>query len=895
MTYLNDPGVGQPFGKFLYPLTDDESLTWTGYIRTGQSADAGGEDLQTVLDGKLDMAALVDVRSDTPVASASTKWFVYRSDEKRLYVKTRTGTAPNYTYGYTDAFSANDYQLRLIYHTAEAPSPPGISWNAANQTFNITSGGWAITDANATWMRIVVLPALTNAPAVSPPLRLGTPGAGDIAYTPPTRDGFFPSPVSTEKEALDYVHEHAANKSALTPSPSSTTGLIQTIEVNRPSGQLLGVGSVVQGHWTVNSALREFQSDFNGTVFLEANVRVLVQRTVADLATIGLRFEIVDATGAVLASPIAGTGSLMDSISEIAHTTLRIAGNLPANFPGGRWRLTTISNTGTALAYIDKLRIALRSDLKTDEVIPLQAELGNNFPGGEAQTLSNLLQDANAWPLQLADTYDVLWPPAPNGIDDNGEWVLRSLPIARLLRLRNARAQQTFIAKIRYVSTYITGSRTDRGVDSVTFSHRVWANLADGLSPSQIEAAAYLANQTPAAATASPTPQTVELVIPPNANTLTVGFKVDSAQMDADLAVTDYTVDIERGIDSSGYTESGRILDDNVHSFQSVADRIQAYVPHDNHAAAGVGVDASQFNEPGRHPGGVREVLPAAFNVANTPTDVQATLKKIDVLLQLLDNPFEANQALDYGVSSTETLEITDSNVHRSNPIDVPAELRELGVNIAIRVRVRVNAIQSAVRGRLSLVHGDSPFTRVGDNQSVNGTLQGANTFITFQRVIPAADIQTTYRLQFQRTSATGTITFDQGVVYMVDSAASQTQNQGQQAAMFTEQIIFTAGATALSRLTATGITQTLLGGHFFNRYHLLQFNFDTAAGAGLVKPLFMTSNTFESTGDYGTIDHTDLYAILVKPIGTAHNQFQVVWNGAGRLGLRRILGLRTV
>lgn len=890
MTYLNDPGVGQPFGKFLYPLTDDESLTWTGYIRTGQSADAGGEDLQTVLDGKLDMEALVDVRSDTPVASASTKWFVYRSDEKRLYVKTRTGTAPNYTYGYTDAFSANDYQLRLIYHTAEAPSPPGISWNAANQTFNITSGGWAITDANATWMRIVVLPALTNAPAVSPPLRLGTPGAGDIAYTPPTRDGFFPSPVSTEKEALDYVHEHAANKSALTPSPSSTTGLIQTIEVNRPSGQLLGVGSVVQGQWTVNSALREFQSDFNGTVFLEANVRVLVQRTVADLATIGLRFEIVDATGAVLASPIAGTGSLMDSISEIAHTTLRIAGNLPANFPGGRWRLTTISNTGTALAYIDKLRIALRSDLKTDEVIPLQAELGNNFPGGEAQTLSNLLQDANAWPLQLADTYDVLWPPAPNGIDDNGEWVLRSLPIARLLRSRNARSQQTFIAKVRYQGAYVTGSRTDRGVDAVNFSHRVWANLPDGLSHAQLDARASLTTADIPSQSATATTQTLEFRIPTDADSITVGVKSDTAQADARLAITEYTVEIERGIDSSGYTASGRLLDTRVHSFQSVADRLQAYVPHDNHTAAGVSVDATQFSDAGRFPGGLLEVLPAGFNVANAPDDVQATLDKIDVLLQLLDNPFVANQALDFGVSATEALSVSDSNVHRSNPINVPQELRELGVNIAIRVRVRLNAIQSSVRGRLALVRGDSPFTRVGDNQIVNGSLQGANTYVTFQRVIPAADIQTTYRLQFQRTSSTGNVTFDRGVGYMVDSEVTPTQGQGQ-AASYSARNIWVAGGSVLDRLTASS-TQTLLAGNHWGQFHLLQFEFDNGPQAGNLLPLMVTADAFRASSSHGTQTYTDLLGYLVQPISGTTNQFSFVW---GNQGLRRIVGINTI
>lgn len=886
----------QPARHPIRAAGDNDFIGWLAQLSTLDVGVFGGPSAKAVLDAKFDDGHFVETGTALPQPTATTKPLFYRTDERAFYIKHRTGQTEPYTYAWLGPFDRGDYQLRLIYHTAAEPNPPGISWNWLTETFNVTSGGWSVDSAGAQWMRIVVLPSASDTAAVSPAMRLGGLTAADIDYSPPRTDGdtgFFPSSVSDADEAFTYIHEHAAAKSDVVATQPSTTGLIQTIEVNRPAGGLLHVGSFLQGNFTVGQALRDFQSNFNGTVFLEAHIRMLVQRTVADLATIGLRFEIRDASGNALSGvqPIVATGSLQDAISEIASTTIRIAGNLPANFAGGRWRVEATSQTGTAFAYIDKIHIELRSDLKGDEVLVSRDDLGNNFPDStDLATLDDALQEADAWPLQLADTYDVLWPPAPNGIDDNGEWVLRNLPIARLLRLRNARSQQTFIAKVRYQGAYVTGSRTDRGVDAVNFSHRVWANLPDGLSHAQLDARASLTTADIPSQSATATTQTLEFRIPPDADSITVGVKSDTAQADAKLAITEYTVEIERGIDSSGYTASGRLLDTRVHSFQSVADRLQAYVPHDNHTAAGVSVDATQFSNPGRFPGGLLAVLPAGFNVENAPDDVQATLDKIDVLLQLLDNPFVANQALDFGVSATEALSVSDSNVHRSNPINVPQELRELGVNIAIRVRVRLNAIQSSVRGRLALVRGDSPFTRVGDNQIVNGSLQGANTYVTFQRVIPAADIQTTYRLQFQRTSSTGNVTFDRGVGYMVDSEVTPTQGQGQ-AASYSARNIWVAGGSVLDRLT-TSSTQTLLAGNHWGQFHLLQFEFDNGPQAGNLLPLMVTADAFRASSSHGTQTYTDLLGYLVQPISGTTNQFSFVW---GNQGLRRIVGINTI
>ena len=892
---IQDPQESRSVQKFLFPQISGNSLTWGGYIRTGpENSTAQHPTVLEALNEKFDDGNLLSTGTSLPVPDANTDPFFYRTDENALYIKSRTGSGPSYTYAWIGPIDRGDYQMRLIFHSAASPPAPVISWNWMNETFNITGGNWSLNESGARWMRIVVLPGNSNSATVGPRMRIGDPTAEDIEYEPPTTSGLFPSSVNNVDEAFDYIHNNVTAGSTAPTAPTGTQSLIQTIEVNSPSGTLRGTGTFIQGDFTVDSALRNFQTNYDGTIFVEANVRLYTEAA-AQINTIRMKFEILDSSGNALSgvAAIENNGEIRSAI-DVRETTIRISGNLPANFAGGRWRIETLSNPASLAAGVRRVRIEMRPDLESDEVIMKTESLGANIADDASLvTLEDFAEQVDSLPIQVADTYDNAWPAPPNGIDDDAVWVTREMPLERMLMVRNMRPQQTFTAKIRYNSAYITGSRTDSGVDSVNFSHRVWSNLPDGLSNAQLEARGFVANQDITNQTATATERLSEITIPPDATAITVGFKVNASQFDAKLAVTDYDFDVELGINASAFTASGRIIDNNTRSLQTLANKLYAHIPASDPNAADVVVATSQFGDPNVDPGGLREVLPAAFNVENTPDDAQAAFDKIDVLLQLLDNPFIANQALDWGSGFSRELRVTNSSVHRSNPIDVPQELRDLGVNIAIRVRVRLSAITSTLRGRLAIVQGESPFTRVGDNEIVNGSIQGANTFITFQRVIPAAEVQSTYRLQFQRTSSTGNVTFDRGISYLIDSAASQTGGMGQSAS-YREVIIWTAGGTITSRLTTANSTQTLLAGHNWGDYDLVQFNFDTAAGADLLKPIFLTMNSFESTDGYGTIGHTDLYAILVRPIGSGNNQFEVRWNGAGSIGLRRVLGINT-
>lgn len=704
----------------------------------------------------------------------------------------------------------------------------------------------------------------------------------------------------------------------------------QTVEIGRSGitystnpARLQAVGNYAYGDFTVDSGLREFVTRYGGHLFIEAYAQLALQASVALPTDVTFRFEVLMTSGSQLTQRILNTITLRSS-NRVVNDTVRIAGNLPDGITRVRLSVEVIANGGTDIGGVNFFRAQIRPDTNADEISVNRGDLGNNIANDAVLvTADDVFSQIDELPLQTADTYDIVWPSAPNGIDDNAEWVTRELPIERLLRIRNARAQQTFIAKIRYNSAYISGSRVTPPPETVNFEHRVWGELPEGLSQAQLQARSYLTTEAFTGQTDSASTRTTEVLIPAGAESITVGFKSASGQDDAKLAITDYHVELERGIDASGFTTAGRILNANVRSFQSLAKRIYDWIPNgeniaiaaagfagvladtDNTAqkvaqkvndlvipanALGVPVDAADFSDPLTFPGGLKANL-GFTGVPVTPANVQEALDKADILFQLLDNPFIANQSLDRLVATVAHYDfpVTSGSPVRTNPIDIPRELRDLGVPIAVRIRIRVSAIDTAFRGNLSIVHGTS-FSRFGDTQPANGggtTSVAAGDFITFQRIIPAANVPDTVRLQFDRTSSSGEATFHRGVAYLVDSSGVADGSTGQ-SATFTAQDIWVAGGTANSRLTGNAI-QTLLGSFRFEDFDVLQLCYDNGSAAGMMMPQYLTAESFLTTADYGTIDFTDTLGYLLKPIGTVTNQFQFGW---GNQGIRRIIGI---
>ena len=889
----------QPVRHPLRAVGGNEVLGWLAELLMSDPGVLTGQDARSFLLAKLDTDDLIEVRTDTPAAAADTKWFIYRSDENRLYIKTYADS----TYGYTPAFSANDYQLRVIYHTGSNPNSPGVSWNAANQTFNVTSGGWGLTDVNAQWMRIVVLPALSDAASVSPAIRVGDPPASAVSYSRPNTTGLLPAAVNNVKEALDYVND---NVSTQTPAaPTSGAGLIQTIEVNRPSGGLLAVGSFIQGNFNVDTPLRNFQTNFDGTIFLEANVRLLAQISSGAQHTIRLRFEVLDASGNALSGvpAIQSSGNLSDNFARVNDTTLRISGNLPADYSGGRWRVITESNTGTADAYIDRIRIEMRPDLKSDEVILTRDDLGNNFSdSSELVTLDDALQEADAWPIQPSDAMDVAWPGGQNGIDDSGIWVIRELPLARLLQLRNQRPLHTFVGRIRYQSAYITGSRTQPKSpppDTVDFEHRIWSNLPDGLTNTQLEARTntlrtnIVTNQT-----ATATVRETEVTIPADCTAITVGIRSPLGQDDARLLITDYDFDVEEGINSTGFDGN---LSTDVRSLQSLAQEVDDLAVGGASTASAVSVQNSQFYNPTNVIGGLREPLPAGLSqpgLVASPTNAQQAFVKTDYLLSLAYNPYQWTQNLDYlpgGVLSEDFTVVGSGNVVSSD-IDVPELFRDISEDLIVRVRVHADTEPSGFRGRLRIVTSNNNNVNVTgtDSVSINGSLssQAQGQDIVTQQRIPAASVPSTFAIRLEGTGTnTETATFNNGHVYIEVASGDESSGQMGQAVSWNEVIIWTAGLTTTARLTNSNV-QTLLAGNTWAQYLWLHFNFDNGTNDGMLFPMPVLSSQFRASAAYGTFVFSDLFGYNVIPHGTGDNQFRFIWNGAGTKGLRRIIGV---
>ena len=876
------------------------------------SGTSSGNDALTDLLAKLDEDDLLDVRTNLLQATATTKWFVWVSTENRLYVKTRTGSPGSYTYGYTPAFTPGDYQLRLIYHTSTDATAPayGITWNAANQTFNVTSGGWTLAEAGANWFRVVVLPAASDTISVSPGIRVGSPPASAIAYTRPNTSGLFPAAVTDVGEALDYVNDNLSRTS--TPAPTSQDdSLIQTEEWGAQDGALGGIGTNVRQSFTLDSALRDFQSNYGGRIFAEAVVTITTQATVADPTPImRFRFAILDGAGNALSAPITGTLPIRAQIGTVERS-LRISGNLPAGFTGGRWQVTVDANPVNSdaqipgIAGVTRVRLEMRSDVKSDEVIVLSDDTGANI-SNDVMTQSDFNQEVDELPLELADTNDPAFPASPNGIDDNNIWVVRDFPISQNIVNRNGRELQTFVARLRYNSNYIVGSRSPQVVQTVSYEHRVWANLPDEyigapltqMQSNTLDGLAYELNQRVDNQGATPTLHTGEVTIPSNATSLSVGFKSDANQSDADLAITNYEFDFEKGIDASGFTGN---LDTNTRSTQTLASKVDTLSVGGASTASAVSIVNSQFYNPTNVIGGLREPLPTGLSrpgLVASPTNAQEAFTKTDYMLSLAYNPYQWTQNLDRlpGGTLTEDFPVSGSGFVVSNPIDVPELFRDISEDLIVRVRVNAAVEPSGFRGRLRIVTSNDNNVNVTGTSpvSINGGLssQAQGQDIVTQQRIPAASVPSTFQIRLEGTGTnTENATFNNGHVYLEVASGDESTGQMGQAVSWNEVIIWTAGLTTTARLTNSNV-QTLLAGNTWAQYHWLHFNFDNGTNDGMLFPMVVLATQFRASANYGTFVFSNLYGYNVIPHGSGDNQFRFIWNGAGTKGLRRIIGV---
>ena len=877
----------------------DKAVSWLSQVMAAVAGTNSGEDALSVLNRKVDEARLIDHGTTNIPATETSAWIHVRTDNNSFFIKERTGAGTvqdPYSYFYQGPFFAGSYRVVLLFSTDTTPQNVSVSWNWENATFNITAGGsnWSrdANEAQDKWLRIVELPGDSNTAKVSQPIRIGDPVAEDISYDPPSGDGNISSSVDNVKEALDAFHDYTPPAAPTTPTTGDSD--VQVGELtsgwtySRPLTLLFEDNSYGYHSFTVNSNLRNLVTTYGTALSIAASASFTSEA--GTFGTIVIRFGVADNSNNFIFSDTV----TIESNNARTTRSVKVFGNLPDDFTGGRFLADVTSNTGNPVnvqAGFNSVKFRIEPDEDADSVPVDRSQFGDNIPSDDPdlKTAQDALEVIDDLPLELADTYDLEFPGPPNGIDDTGQWVLRRLPLARLIPIRNARPQQAFTGKIQYSSAYISGSRQPPALpppDTVTFTHRVWSNVPDDYDPAthgtQLDALTYLANNAGIVQEQAAVQRNVEVSIPHDCTEITVGFKSDSGQNDARLHITGYNFDIEKGINSSGFDGN---LTDNVRSLQSLGQAVDDLTTTEG-TAAETSVDNTQFDDPQTDPGGLRDQ-------SLTITNAQEAFNVIDDLNQAFEDPFKVNQVLDFGGTFTNAGTINSGTALRTNDIDIDSDLRALSADVAVRVKIRVNAITNDFRGNVSLIDGDNPGTRYGELHPVNGSGVNsvqANDFIILQRVIPAAQVPTTVQVQWDRISSTGSATFDRGKAYMVIFPAAQTGGMGQSVTI-TEAFMWIAGGLSNSRQTGTG-PYTLLSGHTWPMYHILEFGFDNGTNSGMYKPMVVFSSTFQASGAYGTMDFTDFIGYNVKPVGTGNNEFEFVW---GNRGIRHVKGFRIV
>ena len=967
MARLNDPTNSQAIGKFFYSQNTGDSITWAGYIRVGAEGDTSGEDLLSVVNEKVGEAQLIDhgTADPTNTPGATEPWIYVDTGSDKIWLKERTGSPGSYSYSWAGPIHEGNSRTEIAYNTATArPNDPLISWNWETDIFNVTRNGWTLNAANAKWAMIVTLPRNTNNGFTSPAFRVTDPTAEDISYTPPTGAGNIPSSVSNVKEGLDTFHNATLGGGGGGGSDDQTAAEVPTTTTNfgknipqsasnvqtaldalddqdsviqfrerwgRISGALNSIGT--NRSFTITPSLVTQISEDNERAFIEAEVDVRLQASVSPAtASVTLVLDILTSTD----TPVSGleTSIVIREASTNQDRTIRLIGILPSGFTAGKWRIRRTAITGSPPAVgIEGARVQVRSDVIADEVSINQDDLGNNITEG-TDNLENAISQIDEFAIAIGtDFEDAEWPSDPNAIDSDGMEV-RCTPMTIHRNIQNAMSRGVhYIAQIRFNARYEGGS-TDGRTD-IDADFRAYTNL----SVNAILTTMDIRNQSGTA-----TEYTYEVSLPLSStgtppNQLIFGFTAPTGQADARLEVTDFQVRIRDGINAENFTTDGRILNNSAVSYQEFAKQVYDYIianapvdpsgwgvnlpttapatiqgtfdrinslPGINPNAANVSVASGQFSDPNNFIGGLREVTGLNPNPPDTPANVQQAFNKTDYLLQEAYNPYQSTQELDRSVGGgfTGTFTSNTTGYILSNDIDIPEEVRDLGVPAAVRFRARLHSLGAGYAGNIQLVSSDynpsaSPPNTVtyGAPEVINNTIYSGAllppTYVSFQRTLNAP-LPDTFKVRFSRSSSSGTAVFNDGFVDVVDTTAAVMGGAGGQASSYSTSIIWMAGPGINDRLiTASETTNyTLMAGHNFSHYDQLVFVYD--GGAGATQPLlevWSDANLFQAFGANGLLDIKGNWWLMTSR--QSDRTFRFRWRAPSN-GLRRIIGIRT-
>ena len=606
--------------------------------------------------------------------------------------------------------------------------------------------------------------------------------AGDIGYDPPST-GNFPQSVDTVQDALDWLHTAVLGSSG-GGGGASTAAQVSTVTTNfgqniptaannvqvaldavdnidfppeqkeswpRRSGAIEANG--ISQTFTVTQSLINQRSTYGDDLFIEATVNI---RMIANLsptnATATFVLDVLTSTNTV--TGIQSDPVILEESGSDQDRSLSLSGILPSNFTGGELRIRRTAMTSSpSPTGFEGLTLQIRPDIKAKKVIINQTDLGNNFTGN-SDNLEEITSEVDEFPIQPTDYKDMAWPDPPGGIDDDGVQIRRTVTIHRNIQNAIERGHN-YIAIVNYEAQFV-GTATDGRTD-VNYELYLYTNLSG--TP--------IGQQRVGDQSATLTRHNITINLPGvggNApSEFIAGFTVPTGQFDARLSVPTFEITFQEGIDPTGFTARGRILDNRVRTLQRFAQEVYDYVP----SASGTTIDARNFDG----------------NLSTTDNTLQEVAQAFD----------------DYNPSGQydQRVTFTGGNVNSSTPtnlgqITIDTGLRdeaafELGYPIKITAGFQVNGtIAAGVKGRLYISNGTGLSDR--DYGGINLDSNDAdNSQLIFEAALPPEDgeptstnVPASVYVMLRRDTGTTAIAVDNGVVFLERDQTNQILNQHQ-------------------------------------------------------------------------------------------------------------------
>ena len=862
----------------------------------------------------------------TVPASETDPWIYINTTNERFFLKKEFGAAPPYTYSWFGPIFEGVYRVEIYYSTDDNPQNLNVSWDWKTNTLSASGTNWSANRANAKWARFILGHPNSPNPIVSAdfpmsdirfdadtiarvvssrsqitessdhspssPLiyyatdvaelymksgstyELVTPSAGDVGYTPPAGSTIIQSTVDNVQDALNAVETYlrtftgggGTDDQTATEVPTTTTGWGQNIPTTARNVQLalnalnaLDIQPFYEQRFshtnnrlesstaqytqafTIPQRVVDFGNRWDLPLFIIAESNYAVDETTVRNVFVELTYEVLTQTGTALNPPIRMTGHRLDAPAAgngLIRSKLVIKGVLPRGFTGGQLR--------TSVTRISAVPPSAGVEFDTIQVWPDPSAIDASMFSGNLSTATDTLQKLG------------------NAVDG--------------LTIVGARYQQRAV---------FTGG----SVNSATPTNLGQINLSTEIRD---EAA-------------------LELGYPIR---ISVGAQVNGA--------------IASGVEGRLYISNGTGVNDTdyggVNISSSNADnsavQLQAILPPDDATPTSSTV-----------PSTVYVMLRRDSGTSAIAVDNGIVFLERDQTNQIL-NAHEDRYDFNSGERFADELIRIDPSTSQYT-INVPQSLLDVRTNEnrAIRATVRANiGFQSAGTTNIDFQIRDTAGAVLTPDQDVDESTTRADTnLFNVENSFELPSTVTGLRLQLSKGTGAGqpnvnfnyfdgffqvvepnaftakevlTNTAAPGwstpltshstdVQLALEELAAGVSGAAGQSERYQENIIWTAGSTPTSRLTTTSTTvlHTLIPGHTWAQYDLLQFSLDTGPDTGIVVPIMITSSSFRISSSFGLLDVIGDYWVRIQPSGT--NGFYFLWNG-NLVAMRQVLGIKT-